>query len=435
MFRETNIHNRNTRVDQPHLFQSGKSNDSFIQPKLNKDKPGDKHEVEVDNIADKVVAKENTKGNSFFNQTPIIQKQSDEENNKKEDDKWHEDTFSGNNFMPYEIQVIFQNVDKDATYEIPEEHKKVFDEWKKSLIKHKQSLLGNPKKKPILNIFDAIINSIKSGKFSKQRMQILKKEDITFKAASDWNEDAVKSCHLISETDLIAIFKEGDVFKQLETNNQGRTCKMIENNQCLKDKDEYIKFLKDKQIANHINEAFRIMGIDTIKAQAVFLAHAAGESNNLMSLTETKNKWMAKYRGGEKFRGRGAFHTTHKDGYIKVLAYLDALLKNDGIKEKDKEKIKKASEAIKNDVTKASDPEFTFIFSAAYMHMAGGVAKSGNVKESPSFMGEGPESNWVAGNKIKDLKEKEKFIGRAKLKARVYKSAIRVLSEKKCATE
>ncbi len=433
MFRETNIYNSNTDLSKPHLFQQGKSNDSFIQPKLNIGKPESKYEVEAENKADKAVAKGNN-NNRFFDSS-VIQKQASETPQKKEDDEWHTDTFSGNNYMPYAIQVIFQNVDKNASYEIPEEHKDLFDIWKSSLITHKNNLQGKKGKEPIINIYKLIIGAIHNGKFPKKMMQIIKKEDNVFQAASDWNKDAEKSCQTISEAYLIAIFKEGDLFKQLETNDQGRSCTMIENNQCLKNKDEYLKFLKDKKIADHMNEAFRIMGIDTIKSQAVYLAHAAGESNNLMSLTETKNKWMAKYRGGEQYRGRGAFHTTHKDGYIKVLAYLDALLANDAIQEKDKEKIKKASDAIKKDVTKASDPEFTFIFSAAYMHMAGGVAKSGNVSKSPSFLGTGPESSWVAGQNINELKEKEKFIGRAKLKARVFKSAMNILEGGKCSSE
>ncbi|MHA7059785.1 hypothetical protein ACWGOQ_0021335 [Aquimarina sp. M1] len=431
MFRERNINNPNTRLGQSHLFQPKKSNENFIQPKLKIGEPGDKYEVEADDIADKVVTNRNTR-DTFLNQSPVIQKQPNEEVQKKEDDEWHKDTFSGNNHMPYEIQVIFQNVDKNTKYVIPEEHKYVFDEWKKSLVKHKQSLSGQPGKEGIINIFNLIITAIRNGIFPEKMMQILKKGDSTFQTASDWNKDSDKSCGTITEADVIAIFKKGDLFKQLEANDQGRACTVIENNQCLKSKEEYLAFLKDKNITKHINDAFKIMGIDTIKSQAVYLAHAAGESNNLMSLTETKNKWMATYRGGENFRGRGAFHTTHKDGYSKVLAYLDALLDNDTIAEGDKEKIREASDAIKNDVTKASDPKYTFIFSAAYMHMAGGVAKSGDISESPSFLGTGSESSWVAGQNINELKEKEKFIGRAKLKAIVYKNAMEILGNKKC---
>ncbi|MDH7444126.1 hypothetical protein [Aquimarina sp. 2201CG14-23] len=431
MFREVNKHTTNAKIDQQHLFQKREGATSFIQPKLNIQESGNTNKQVV---TDKFMEKQSNE-NSMFSSSSVIQKQPIEGVQKKEDDEWHTDTFSGNNYMSYEIQVIFQNLDKNAAYVIPEEHKDVFDEWKNILIGQKNNLNNKEGKEQIVNIYKLIIAAIRNGKFPKKMMKTIKKGDVVFKAASDWNKDAEKSCQTISEDDLIAIFKEGDLFKQLETNEQGRACTMIENNQCLKNKDEYLKFLKDKKIVGRINEAFRIMGIDTIKSQAVYLAHSAGESNNLMSLTETKNKWMDKYRGGEKYRGRGAFHTTHKDGYIKVLAYMDALLSNDAIPEKDKEKIKKASSAIKKDVTKASDPEFTFIFSAAYMHMAGGVAKSGNVSESPSFLGTGPESSWVAGQNINELKEKEKFKGRAKLKAEVYKSAINILNKKKCSTE
>ncbi|WP_299260766.1 hypothetical protein [uncultured Aquimarina sp.] len=431
MFREATVHKANNKNQKPHLFQTGRSNESFIQPKIEIEKPDEVKES--GNSLDHTLPQENNQS-SFF-KLSIIQKDTEEEVQKKEEDEWHKDAFSGNNFMPYEIQVIFQNVDKNAKYEIPEQHKDVFGIWRNSLIKHKQGLQGDPKKKAIVNIFKLLINAIRNGKFPKKMMKILKKSDVIFQAASDWNEDVEKSCQTISEADLIAIFKEGDLLDQFKANEQGRTCKEIENNQCLKSKDEYLTFLKANKVVDHLNNAFRILGIDTIKAQAVYLAHAAGESNNLMSLTETKNKWMANYRGGEKFRGRGAFHTTHKDGYIRVLAYLDALLENEKVSEDDKKTIKKALEAIKKDATKASDPEYTFLFSAAYMHMAGGVAVSGNVKGNPSFQGKGPESSWVAGNDINTLKEKEKFLGRAALKARVFAKAMEVLSKNNCSKE
>jgi len=50
-------------------------------------------------------------------------------------------------------------------------------------------------------------------------------------------------------------------------------------------------------------------------------------------------------------------------------------------------------------------------------------------------LGKGPESSWVAGGDITTFKEKKKFEGRAKLKARVYRRAMKVLERKKCDSE
>ncbi|WP_437823695.1 hypothetical protein [Tenacibaculum mesophilum] len=57
-------------------------NDSFIQPKLNVGKPGDKYEVEADRTADKIVAKGKETPNSFF--APTVQKKNEEEIQKQE---------------------------------------------------------------------------------------------------------------------------------------------------------------------------------------------------------------------------------------------------------------------------------------------------------------------------------------------------------------
>ncbi|WGH74150.1 DUF4157 domain-containing protein [Tenacibaculum tangerinum] len=55
---------------------------SFIQPKLNIGKPGDKYEVEADKAADQIVAKGNDTTNSFF--APNIQNKNEEEVQKQE---------------------------------------------------------------------------------------------------------------------------------------------------------------------------------------------------------------------------------------------------------------------------------------------------------------------------------------------------------------
>ncbi|PKV49127.1 uncharacterized protein DUF4157 [Aquimarina sp. MAR_2010_214] len=61
------------------LFNKGKADSSFIQPKLNIGKPNDKYEVEADRVADTVVAKGNTTADTFFNPAPLVQKQKEDE--------------------------------------------------------------------------------------------------------------------------------------------------------------------------------------------------------------------------------------------------------------------------------------------------------------------------------------------------------------------
>ncbi|UTD15369.1 DUF4157 domain-containing protein [Tenacibaculum mesophilum] len=55
---------------------------SFIQPKLNVGKPGDKYEVEADKAADEIIAKGKETPNSFF--APTVQKKNEEEIQKQE---------------------------------------------------------------------------------------------------------------------------------------------------------------------------------------------------------------------------------------------------------------------------------------------------------------------------------------------------------------
>ena len=63
---------------------TNKGTNSFIQPKLNVGKPGDKYEVEADKAADQIVAKNNDSSAPFFPATPAIQKQSEEDVQKQD---------------------------------------------------------------------------------------------------------------------------------------------------------------------------------------------------------------------------------------------------------------------------------------------------------------------------------------------------------------
>ncbi len=70
----------------------------------------------------------------------------------------------------------------------------------------------------------------------------------------------------------------------------------------------------------HINVAFETMGINTVKAQALYLAHAAGETGTFSDLTEKPNTETHRYA---PFIGRGPLHTTWDYGYVQALAYLE----------------------------------------------------------------------------------------------------------------
>ena len=72
-----------TKTASPSSITNGEKS-SFIQPKLKVGKPGDKYEVEADKAADQIVAKSNDTATPFFQATPSIQKQSDEEVQKQE---------------------------------------------------------------------------------------------------------------------------------------------------------------------------------------------------------------------------------------------------------------------------------------------------------------------------------------------------------------
>ena len=78
MFKSASVNTASPKSNSSSLFQSDKSEDAFVQPKLTVGKPNDKYEVEADRMADKVVAKGKDTANSFFSPSPKIQKQQEE---------------------------------------------------------------------------------------------------------------------------------------------------------------------------------------------------------------------------------------------------------------------------------------------------------------------------------------------------------------------
>jgi hypothetical protein len=162
-----------------------------------------------------------------------------------------------------------------------------------------------------------------------------------------------------------------------------------------------------------VAQAFRIMKVDSIEAQALFLGHAAGETAFAI-LTEGQTKdfvdkpedvvvttsmhdgadadtlpdgpmryetahektvdplevidqGMDENQFDSTFIGRGPIQVTHRHGYMQTLMYMEK--QHDSMPEgRDKDLLREAIVAIKKEPREAANPRYSFLFSAAYMH-------------------------------------------------------------------
>jgi predicted chitinase len=185
-----------------------------------------------------------------------------------------------------------------------------------------------------------------------------------------------------------------------------------------------------------LNEAFRLLRIDTVQAQAGFLAHAAVESNQFRRMTETQGwrqdwvadptairldtKWLdeasanprypAYAMGGtinpmrdatwqSSYIGRGAVQVTHRQNYERVLSYLAEAASRAGAAgdAAGAARLARTAAAIRADVRQAANPEHAFLFSAAFMKEVEGDRTTAAVGPQAAFTGGGPESTWVTG--------------------------------------
>jgi hypothetical protein len=181
---------------------------------------------------------------------------------------------------------------------------------------------------------------------------------------------------------------------------------------------------KAERYLERLNEAFRLMQIDTVEARAVFLAHAFVEGDQFRRLYEApagQRRYMeypdvperldvkgleALYPQGTQrrrtidpigdwsFIGRGPLQVTHGHNFLKVLACLENAAA--AAEETDAATIREAVEAIKADPRQASNPAYTFLFSAAFMKTEGGDVLAGR-PGAKTFGGKGPESFWMTG--------------------------------------
>lgn len=151
-----------------------------------------------------------------------------------------------------------------------------------------------------------------------------------------------------------------------------------------------------------LTEAFKVMQIDTLQAQALYLAHAAVESRGLRSMTAQADPAVV-----GQFAGRGPLQITFRQQYIKALAYLDEQAKRlDSQGQADDAALARAtSAAVKANPNAAADPQYAFIFSAAAMHASGGVQASTEMNgKTANFGGTGPEDRWETGGDNFDAK-------------------------------
>lgn len=213
-----------------------------------------------------------------------------------------------------------------------------------------------------------------------------------------------------------------------------------------------------EQYRSRLSEAFRVLRIDTVEAQAAYLANATHEAGQLRWMTETQNAtglqqahqadpsrvaldeaWLNRaeaesaarkqglplppgaplqVQGYEKggsilpasgrwersFIGRGPVQVTHRHGYVQALAVLERRLQElqeRGEDEPGQRMLREAIVAIKADPREAANPAHAFVFSAALMKMPDAKGVRGDQKASrgqvTSWMG--PQPAGVAARK------------------------------------
>jgi predicted chitinase len=240
-----------------------------------------------------------------------------------------------------------------------------------------------------------------------------------------------------------------------------------------------------REYLDSLNQAFHAMKIDTVEAQANYLAHAYVESDQFRQFTETAGvvrrgaqKWQkdpttlaldqiylaetynkedtpeAKSRkktvnpGGKfEFIGRGPVQVTHNWGYTEVIAMLEkaaedykaeAALSSSPEAKTEAEKYatlaQRAADAVKANPQRAADPEFTFLFSAAHMKRTGADVGVASAKVGATWTGADPGSSWVAGGKQKPgSPQAEALESKSNAYARIYPVLLR--EAKKPATQ
>jgi predicted chitinase len=221
----------------------------------------------------------------------------------------------------------------------------------------------------------------------------------------------------------------------------------------------------EEQIATYafyLSDAFKLMRIDTVEAQAAYLAHGAVESDQFRRFTETQSwkqwyeddptsirldkRWLNEAAKNPRYKsykmggsinpnkdpswqssyiGRGPVQVTHRKNYAKTLQQMEQMAAEYEVagQSDSASTLREAVTAIRADPRQAANPRFTFMFSAAYEKWSGGEKDVANVGEKATFSGGGAESRWVTGG----AREKS---WKARLKAGAWRRAREVLMRK-----
>lgn len=182
-----------------------------------------------------------------------------------------------------------------------------------------------------------------------------------------------------------------------------------------------------------LNEAWQLLGIDTVQAQAGFMAHAAVESDQFRKLTETQSwrqdwaadptqirldtAWLNSAAANPRYRayqmggtinpmrdaswqgsyiGRGAVQVTHQQNYARTVAYLREAARR-ATDATARERLEATAQAVAGDPRQAAHPRHVFLFSCAYMKEVEGDRLMAGVGATAPFTGGGAESRWVTG--------------------------------------
>ncbi len=217
-----------------------------------------------------------------------------------------------------------------------------------------------------------------------------------------------------------------------------------------------------ESFASYLSEAFLLMRLDTVQAQAAYLAHGAVESDQFRKFTETQSwkQWyeedptsirldtgylsglgsQPRYRdykmGGtinpyrdpswqRTYIGRGPVQVTHKRGYAQTLEQMRQMADEyDSVGQSaSASRLREAIAAIEADPRQAANPRYTFLFSAAYEKWTGGERLVAKVGRKAPFTGSGPESKWVTSGAREETWKAER-------KAAAWERAYDVLSRK-----
>jgi hypothetical protein len=202
-----------------------------------------------------------------------------------------------------------------------------------------------------------------------------------------------------------------------------------------------------------LNEAFKIMKIDTVEAQAVYLAHAFKESGQFTKFSEVPTAdWTTQYplggdvnpQGNYEFRGRGPVQLTHKPEYVEVVAMLEktaeqyeyeaAVTRSQEMKEFAR-LARKAAAAVKADPANAADPEYAFLTSAALMKKQGADVAAAGVKPGVAWTGHDAASGWVAGGEQKKgSKQAEALVEKSNAYTDIHRVLMREATKASSAT-